>query len=259
MSKVEEKKPESNKKTKANIWREHMTENRNANEDCVRLSMMLSLYGRLFGERTRFNQSITRVRIQSKNKRPSLRDLKNHYQVIVADLSHSGKKAMERTGSEEIVRRTLKEMGSNFILTSAWIGRKNVDLLLPGLTGLTRGQEGRGIRFTGVAIEVDGAVHDFTPKFLGDFAKDNFLSLIGILPVRIRNEETRRKNVLDALREMSVYSAMDSRAKRRMWKRIYLTTIFLNWRPQQIEEVFGINYAAAKRQIIQLLSLEGSV
>lgn len=218
---------------------------------------MLSLYGRLFGERTSFLQSITRVRIQSKNELPSLKDLKAHYQVITADLSIRGKRAMERTVSEEIVRSTLKEMGSNFILTSAWIGRKNIDLLLPGLTGVTRGQGGRGIRFTGVAIEVDGAVHDFTPKFLGDFAKDNFLSLIGILPVRIRNEDTRKKSVLDALREMSAYSAMDSRAKRRMWKRIYLTTIFLNWRPQQIEEVFGINYAAAKRQITQRLSIDG--
>lgn len=257
MSEIEEKKEESNNRTKANIWLEHIADKQNADEDRIRLSMMLSLYGRLFGERTNFDQGITRVRIRSKKERPSLIDLKSYYQAAVAKLSQNGKRAMERTVSEEIVRRTLKEMGSSYIVTSAWIGRKNIDLLLPGLTGLTRGSRGRGIRFTGVAIEVDGRIHDFTPKFFGDFAKDNFLSLIGILPVRIRNEHIGQRSVLEALREVSAYSAMDSRAKRRMWKRIYLTTIFLNWQPRQIEEVFGINYEAAKRKIIQRLSVGG--
>jgi|GEM_PF-1867176 len=259
MRKSREGKNQIGNRTKTTMWQEHIAENRRKLDDIIRLSLMFSLYSRLFGGRLSSIKEVVKVRIQTQGEHPSQKMLKDYYEHVAKVLSEHYQKATERTWSEEKVKKGLKEIGSHFVLTSAWIGRKNIDLLLPGLAGLTRGSKGPGIRFSGVAIEVDGGVHDFTPKLLGDFEKDNLLSFIGILPVRIRNEQIHQKNILDALREMSVYSVIDSRAKERMWKRIYLTTIFLNWEPKQIEDVFGLNYERAKEKILKRLAVNGGV
>ncbi len=259
MGKNKQSNNQLSKKTKTTMWQEHKADNRRNHDDRIRLSMALSLYGRLFGGRTTFSHGQVRVRIQTRGERPSPEALKTYYKQAAAELSEKYPKAIERTWQEDAVRRALKELGTNFVLASAWLGRNNIDLLLPGLTALSRGSNHSGVRFTGVAIEVDGGVHDFTPKALGDFTKDNLLSFIGILPHRIRNEHIHQKTILNALSEMCIYSAMDSRAKRRMWTRIHLTTIFLNWKASQLEDVFGFNYELARNKILNRLSLTGEI
>lgn len=247
-----ESKEGTTKKSQTSMLREHLGERQRDWNDRLKLSIMYSIYPRLFEGRVKAVHGLVRVPLKSRSSSVSIAELHSHYKKAATQLATSCPGAMEKTSAERMVRQALKEMGVLYVVTSMWVGRKNIDLMAPGLTGLSMGKN--RVRFTGVAIEVDGPSHNFTPKFLADVDKDNLLCLIGAIPFRVKNEEIRDGRILEALSRVCTYSAIDSRSRRRLKKRIYLVTVFLNWPLDRLGAVFGFDVGQAVKKVSAALT-----
>lgn len=238
------------KKTQITMMRERIADRDQARADLIKLSIMRSIYSRLFAAYVKPHHGLIRVPIKAKCKL-QYGELMAHYSDLAKLLSAQNPKVLEKTSAEKEVAAALKAIGSCHLLTSYWVGRKNLDLLLLGLTGSAHGN---GTRFTGAMIEVDGLVHTYAPKLLGDGDKDSLVSLLGILPVRVQNDHVRQARIFEMLRQLCVYTSIDTRARDRLKARIYLVTLFLNWNFERLGAVFGFDHEKAIEKIAARLT-----
>lgn len=147
----------------------------------------------------------------------SSRALHHLYEHSCKILTAKYKQQLSRTNSENYIARKIKNETKLKCIPGAWIGKFNVDFFLPGLRG--------GNSNCGVAIEVDGGIHNHEIKMKKDNYKYNLLRDLGIALMTISNDDRTEQTSINFINNLKNLPRADSRLKRRMWVKIYRKTI----------------------------------
>ena len=159
-----------------------------------------------------------------KHYRPSLATLKDHYYNLCLELeAHS--KEQERTPAERRLKRRLASNTQMNIRQSVWIGSHCFDLFIPNVRSIAHHPK-RVMR--GLAIEVDGDCHNREDKMRKDEAKENRLLYLGIGVVHIENWDFSQPTAVELQKRVGTVRRLDSRERRRLWRRIYSFTLAMN-------------------------------
>lgn len=142
---------------------------------------------------------------------------------------------MERTGPERELYQRLKDASRKQILRSVWIGRHCIDLFVPNLKSESIGAS----VMRGLAIEVDGDVHNYEGKMRKDHNKVQTLFSIGVAQATVLNTDLSKPTVLSMIQKINVLPTLDSRERRRLWRRIYLITLALNLTDRHFNQLFS--------------------
>ena len=124
------------------------------------------------------------------------------------------------------------------ILTSFWIGTRNIDIFIPGVRNRDDPHKEKRI-MNGLAIELDGQIHNQIRKGKRDNHKQSILHKLNIGCLVIENEDIRKININTFLYRLSTLVRLDFRGKRRLMRNIYLETLFTKPRLAIIEKNFG--------------------
>lgn len=160
-------------------------------------------------------------------------------------LSKTYKEMTLRLNSEfESVRTFHEQMACNIIrahtkvpiYNQVWIGSRCFDIFIPSV----RGQSPTKSR--GLAIEVDGPIHDTVAKMKKDSAKDKLAESLGIMVHSIPNINF---NVCDSVTFNFLFHIRDMprlsyREYSRLWARIHLKTIELKGTKQEKNKLISI-------------------
>lgn len=166
---------------------------------------------------------------------PSFNDLKQEYEKICLIQNAKYKLEHLKTGAEFKFLSKIQAVTKLKVYTSVWIGARNVDLFLPSVTNEDRS----GSRFFGIAFEVDGKIHNNHLKMLKDQVKYHFLDSLNIVVVSILNENLNHPLVNKMIEELKGFRRLDTRAKRRVWRKIYTETILCHGTNEQIAKLWG--------------------
>lgn len=133
---------------------------------------------------------------------------------------------MSRTFSEDKIFELIRQSTKLEVLRSAWIGNANIDLFLPSVrASVDFNGPCRVQGFRGLAIEIDGKVHQNYVKILKDQKKYASLHELGISTISIENQDCKSPVVLDLIKNLKKLKRLDHRAKSRLKRDIYLGTI----------------------------------
>ncbi|MDD4976425.1 MAG: hypothetical protein PHY93_18855 [Bacteriovorax sp.] len=158
----------------------------------------------------------------------SHKELKRAYLLLCELLESVHKSEMSRTASEDAVYNLIKQSTKLQVFRSFWIGKRNIDLFIPAIranlnSGFTSSQG-----FKGLAIEIDGKIHDRYFKMKKDENKYEMLKELSICTVTIENHDINNPIVINMIQNLAKIKKVDSRAKSRLLRNIYLKTITCN-------------------------------
>lgn len=153
-----------------------------------------------------------------KRKRVSDQELKVHYDRLTTKLNNTNPEA-QATPSERNLLKLLKNKSKKQILKSVWIGTHCIDLFIPNC------KLGKGV---GLAIEVDGDVHNFESKMKKDERKRSQLTNLGIALIHVKNWDFKKPAFKSFIDGYSSLKALDSRERQRMWRRIHTYTLAIH-------------------------------
>lgn len=128
---------------------------------------------------------------------------------------------MTQTYAEDKIYSMILKSTKLEVHRSIWIGNMNVDLFIPSVKS-TSSETGRGIR--GLAIEIDGPIHDVAFKMKKDQKKYETLHSLSIATVCIENSDRNSETVRTLISSIKTLSRMDSRARKRLMRNIYIAT-----------------------------------
>ena len=145
--------------------------------------------------------------------------LKAKYKDLTSSLS---KEPTIKTGFEnQFFNLCKKHNNLPAPLRSLWIGNFNVDFLFPSIKG-----EGSGSDNTqGLAIEIDGGIHNRQFKMNKDSHKIEALSLLHIGVTHVGNDFKDDLKTINLFKGLAKANRLDSRGKERVMRRIYIYTI----------------------------------
>jgi hypothetical protein len=90
----------------------------------------------------------------------------------------------------------------------------------------------------GLAIEVDGDIHNDEAKMKKDELKVRSLAALGIGTLSIANWDFHESVVQHVQRNIGSLKPLESRERRRLWKRIYLFTLAMNLNDREFFRLF---------------------
>lgn len=165
-----------------------------------------------------------------------LKVLKARYDELTLNLTKSRCYESLKTLVEGKVLSDLKAHTRLHVWTSVWIGNHSLDLFIPSLAG--RGDPGV-IGYNGLAIEVDGSVHDLEYKIRKDHRKIDKLKKLGIAVYSISNHDLREETYRAFLRNLQSQKRLDTRARNRLLRNIYIYTLAVHLKDDEISDTFG--------------------
>lgn len=117
---------------------------------------------------------------------------------------------------------------------NVWIGKRNVDFLIPCIKIETDEWKRRG-----VVYEIDGGIHNAEIKIRMDKSLYEQLFKLNLMVKCILNDDLKEHTVDSELAYLLKCPRMSSREKKRLWRNIYIITIYKNWNVEMIDAVFG--------------------
>jgi len=157
-------------------------------------------------------------------------ELRRRYESICKELNRRHPLAACRTAAEVKVMKLIRSHTKIQVIPSMWVGNVNLDLFIPAITiGTT----------IGLAIELDGRVHDRELKSRKDAHKISYLADIGIGVSVIENSDLSHPTVQAMLSKLKVMKRGCSRKRKLLWRRIYLETILCHSTRSELTELFG--------------------
>lgn len=151
--------------------------------------------------------------------------LKGDYEKICSLIGVGRHLEMLRTPAEDKFLKLFKSQWRIQLYPQVWIGNLCVDWFTPAL-GERVDRNRRRSRFKGVAIEIDGSVHNQTSKMKIDSFKEQSLTKLGIGLWRFSNEQVFKNEGLPSRLTLgSDYARLCSQDRKRLWSRIQLLTI----------------------------------
>ena len=122
----------------------------------------------------------------------------------------------ERRFAHELALATAKD-----VHCALWIGASCIDLFIPNVRS-----KGNGKRvMKGLAIEIDGDSHNYETKMRKDEVKGLMLKCIGIGQTSVANWDLNCISVRNLIEQLKSLRPLDSRDRRRLWRRIQLLTL----------------------------------
>ena len=155
----------------------------------------------------------------------SREQLKLDYRIICEKLRKKFPLEMSRTPAEDRFVEYFRKHWRIHLYPQTWIGNFCLDWFTPALAERLEREDGEG-RFKGVAIEVDGAIHNVTSKMKIDSFKEQGLNDLKIGLWRFTNYHVFSKSGLPTKLSLgNAYVRLCSHDRKRLWSRIYLLTI----------------------------------
>lgn len=143
--------------------------------------------------------------------------------------------SMKTQAELELMQRIKEETKIKFE-SSLWIGRYNVDLFSFSLGGISSNElvsKGEILKrkrtFKGLAIEVDGTIHNREFKIRKDNSKYGVLHDLDIALMSISNGDIKSKHIDRFVKNIKLLPRLDSRAKKRLRLRVFEQTIIQNY------------------------------
>lgn len=173
------------------------------------------------------------TQIQRLNLRREKGLLLKGYEELSKYLSTRYPEAVERTRSEQILAQEIKIRSRINVSRSFWIGRYNCDFFFPYScyqNSFNPSSYGERRKYRGIVIEIDGGIHFRYDKMNKDNSKYQVLDRLNIALVSLHNEDVIKKNstVSSMLNAVISSSSMDYRAKNRLMRDIYISSIVSN-------------------------------
>lgn len=153
----------------------------------------------------------------------SFRELERCYTSLVERLNIDSTVEQSKTKSEDLVFDQLKKGTGIKFYRSLWIGKRNIDIFCPCLSGVAKDRS--ETVFRGLAIEVDGEIHNHQFKMNRDNSKYELLHKLEIALFTIDNNDLKEQSFRSFLNEVKNFKRLDSRGRKRVWRNIYLFTI----------------------------------
>lgn len=166
--------------------------------------------------------------------------LRCEYQEIVTLLQIEHPDYLMRTRSEIIFGDLLRKYTNLKIHNTFWIGSYCYDYFIPAL---------------GLAIEIDGKVHDREFKGVRDQEKIKQAGLIGIKIYSVENADFSEATVKSLLAQISKIKRLDSRGRKRLNRNIFLLTILCRYEPKELENKFSQKVIEKISEIRKLVCL----
>lgn len=163
--------------------------------------------------------------VRSKLRKINYESLEYNYKSVVKVLNIKYQPELEKTYHEDKVANLIKANSKILFERSIWIGKRNIDFFLPYLAG---NFTPNNLRFKGLAIEVDGPIHNEYQKMQRDNSKYKHLHDIGIAVYTIENSDLLELTFSNMLKSFGAVKKIDYRAKRRLYRNIFIKTILEN-------------------------------
>ncbi len=178
--------------------------------------------------------------------KPSTEILRREYDKVCEDLNCKFPLNRLRTSAEQIFFKRVQQQTKLKFIQSIWIGNRNIDLFCGSLGSapnlIQKGNQSCTL-MRGLAVEIDGPIHDQSLKLKKDQNKYDFIHSLGIGLVVIENKDLGEITVLNLLRDLKRTPRLDSRAKKRLWRKIYLSTIAYHAKNEILIELYGQPYS----------------
>lgn len=151
------------------------------------------------------------------------------YSKLTSILDNKYAVEASRTRFEDTVYRELKNATRLEVERSIWIGSRNIDffILAPCSRGSSR-------NFKGVAIEVDGKIHNNSVKMKRDNSKYQLLHSLDIALYTIENQDLNSSQFKSFIKDISTLPRLDSRGRKRVKRNICLLTIAKNLENEEL-------------------------
>lgn len=117
---------------------------------------------------------------------------------------------------------------------NVWIGNRNVDFLIPCIK-----VEEDGYSCKGVVYEIDGSIHNIEKKIRMDNSLYEQMFKLNLLVKGILNDDLKESTVSSDLAFLLRCPRMSSRERKRLWRNIYILTIYKNMSASLISKIFG--------------------
>lgn len=124
---------------------------------------------------------------------------------------------------------------------SYWIGNRNFDLFCPCLTGGSSDFELSPFKFKGLAIEVDGPIHNTPWKMRKDNSKYEFMHRLKIGMYVVENEDIRSNQVQALIYQLKKLPRLDTRARERVRRNIHLVTLMAHIENPLVKNLLNLN------------------
>lgn len=149
----------------------------------------------------------------------SYESLEKCYLKLCVELGKEKGVEESRTVSEKKVFAVLKSATNLKFFRSLWIGNRNIDLFFPCLG--EKGEKG----FKGLAIEVDGGIHNEEFKMTKDNHKYELLHKLRIALYTIENDDLSEESFINFIKNLKLLYRLDSRGRKRVMRNVFLYTI----------------------------------
>lgn len=190
-------------------------------------SILNSIYRDFPGEETGVNDIL---------RRPSMLELDQAYKITCNRLNYIFPNVLRKTIFESKLLLFIRGQTHLRPLQTVWIGLMNVDFLLVGACATLKDNKNS---LKGLAIEVDGKIHDETHKMAKDLNKVDRLSRLQIGLVSIRNWDLSYAQSL--LSGYAKICKLSTRERQRVQRRIQLETISCAASRQEFNALFLFN------------------
>lgn len=182
-----------------------------------------------------FTLGLIREVLKRSTRKPTFEELKHLYDNLVRKLNVIHRDRIIRTTAEVRLLEIISKYWSGNTFQSVWIGSMVADVFIPTFKHRIN-EHG----FTGIVFEVDGPIHDNELKMRKDHLKLEFFGSTQILVHSILNKSVKESIVGPIIRELVNGPRLDPRGLRRLWRKIYIITIFTHSKAEFLK-AFGVD------------------
>ncbi len=170
-------------------------------------------------------------------------DLRRIYNELCRVLNERNGLEVSRTSKELEFERLFRSVTRRSIVSSLWIGRRNIDFFVPNVGDDVKKARVNGVkRGAGLVVEIDGDVHNEYTKMKRDSSKYEDIHSLNIMLYTIENTDLMCSQVTNFFDAFEKYPLMDSRRVDRVWRRVYLKTIACNSKLVREAQIEGSNH-----------------
>lgn len=160
--------------------------------------------------------------------------LLRYYEDVSQNLNACYSSENDVCPTERILINKILAQTNTKLIRNMWIGRRNIDLFLPQLA---HGQ------FEGIAIELNGKIHNSEFKMKKDNFKNKALEDIFLLPISIDVNDLNHPHTSQIINMISRLKKLNKTQEERVLRRIYTKTILANRTNEELFQLFDSNEA----------------
>lgn len=195
-------------------------------------------------------EGLTARNLRSKWPRPTIEVLEAAYEKTVKLLNIQYPDCAHRTTAEKAVLEAIAHSTGLQFQRSTWIANRNIDLVCTSIGRLyqycRKGQKiDRTQAIRGLAIEVDGRIHDREFKMKKDNSKLDLLRELGIGCISIENTDVHATTVKNLIRSLKEMPRLPYRSQQRLKRKIYVATLAYHSSDEVMASLFGSGFLVA--------------